>query len=248
MPGSRKFKVFRILLVEDDEQFAKFVLAALNQYNFFVRYAGDGRYALKFLKEEPFDLMICDIGMPHMDGFKLIERSQMQNLRMPPILMLTGYKDRDTVLKAKAFGAVGYITKPAPLEHLLAKVSEAINIPQGALLNKSDMPFRIDCAKMDGALQIFMTGCPLKDPLMDIRKEILATPPQNTRINEALIQVSAEFACEGRAIQILDDLAKYLNKQLLVPWSSIRFKGSFFEAISIIEKEKFQTDHIVGEN
>jgi CheY-like chemotaxis protein len=245
MPSSRKFRVFRILLVEDDEQFAKFILTALNQYNFFVRYAGDGRYALKFLKEEPFDLMICDIGMPHMDGFKLLERSQSQKLRLPPVLMLTGLSDRDTVLKARAFGAVAYITKPTPLDQLFAKIREVLKAGEADFINKATMPFRADCAKMDGVLQIFITGCPSKDPVPDIKKEITETPPRATRIREANIHIAAEFACEGRAIPFVEELSKYLNKQLLVPWSSIRFKGSFFDAISLIDKEKFGKDHVL---
>jgi DNA-binding response OmpR family regulator len=244
----RKFKVYRVLLVEDDEQFAKFVLAALSRFNFFLRYAGDGRFALKFLKEEPFDLMLCDIAMPHVDGFKLLEKAPSQGLKMPPVLMLTGLKDRENVIKAIAHGAVGYITKPSTLENLMARIKETLKLTDDMLVDKTTMPFSASCNKGDiGEWHIFLSGCPIKDPLKEIKQAIVEATPRGARAHNVTIHVAAEFACEGRADIFLDDLAKYLNKQFLVPWTSTRFTGDFFGAIPLLQKEKFKHDHVVLE-
>lgn len=242
-----RFKVYRVLLVEDDEQYAKFLLTALHRFNFFVRYAGDGRFALKFLKEEPFDLMLCDISMPHMDGFKLLEKAQAQRLKIPPLIMITGHRDKENVLKAGAFGAVGYITKPTALEQLLSKIKEVLGLVEAQLLDKTTVPFRVSCTKSDGYWVVELSGCPLKDPLSEIKKTITEAPPRVSRANEVVIQIAPEFACEGRAVSILHDLARHLNKQLRIPWSSIRFKGKFFGAISLLDKEKFAQEHVVVE-
>lgn len=91
--------------------------------------ADDGVDALMILKNNPMDLMILDVMMPHLDGFSVCKMArEMSNL---PIIMLTAKSEEEDKLKGYELGADDYITKPFSPKVLLAKV--------GALLRRSSI-------------------------------------------------------------------------------------------------------------
>ncbi len=112
----------RILLVDDDASLRQSLAEQLELHEeFFTEHAEDGGAALDLVKNNHFDLVLLDVGLPDMDGrevCKLMRRSGFKS----PIIMLTGAEsDADTILGLES-GANDYITKPFRLGVLLARV------------------------------------------------------------------------------------------------------------------------------
>lgn len=86
-----------------------------------------GLAGLKRLDAEPFDLVLLDIEMPVMDGFAtLTSIRQRENLKDLPIIILTGTRHKQKVIKGITSGVSGYIVKPANSELLLTKIDAAL--------------------------------------------------------------------------------------------------------------------------
>lgn len=104
----------RILVVDDQETMRRIMRAELNDLGFtHIETAADGEMALAKIADAPYDLVICDWIMPHMDGLKLLKqiRSMYSSDRLP-VLMLTAEARRDNIIAAAVAGANGYIVKP----------------------------------------------------------------------------------------------------------------------------------------
>jgi DNA-binding response OmpR family regulator len=111
----------RLLLVEDDERIAKFLVKGLREQTYAVDRAADGEDALYKLAVNEYDLMILDLMIPGPDGFEVCRRLRQSGSNMP-VLMLTArdaLEDRVTGLDT---GADDYLTKPFEVSELLARV------------------------------------------------------------------------------------------------------------------------------
>jgi len=115
----------RILIVDDKPELRKALAIRLEASNYQVLTASDGEEALKKVREERPDLIILDIMLPKMDGFKVCRLfkfdPQYKNI---PVIMLTVKAQREDKLMGMETGADEYITKPFNAEELLAKVKE----------------------------------------------------------------------------------------------------------------------------
>lgn len=115
--------VQRILII-DDEEAIRFALRDVLEYeNYTVVDAEDAAKALFILENEKFDVIICDIKMPGMDGIELL--SKIQLISDTPVIMITGHGDIDTAVDAIKKGAYDFITKPPDLNRLLVSVRNA---------------------------------------------------------------------------------------------------------------------------
>lgn len=86
-----------------------------------------GLAGLKRLDAEEFDLILLDIEMPVMDGFATLSSiRQRDKLKDLPVIILTGTRHKDKVIKGITSGVSGYIVKPAKSEQLLAKIEAAL--------------------------------------------------------------------------------------------------------------------------
>lgn len=115
----------RILLVEDEENIRDVVKLNLEMEEYEVVATGNGKDALKYTKEQHFDLLILDVMLPEIDGYQICEQVRLTN-RDVPIIILTAKdaaQDRITGLKK---GADDYLTKPFNLEELLLRVQNLI--------------------------------------------------------------------------------------------------------------------------
>ena len=114
-------KMANILIVEDEKAMQEIIADFLhkNGHNCFT--ADDGVDALVTLKNNPMDLMILDIMMPHLDGFSVCRMArEMSGL---PIIMLTAKGEEEDKLKGYDYGADDYMTKPFSPKVLAAKVN-----------------------------------------------------------------------------------------------------------------------------
>jgi len=115
-------KLNKILLVDDDDDLREALaeqLVATDEFDAFE--AGDGASAMDRVREEQYDLVILDVGLPDTDGRELCKRMRKAGVKCP-ILMLTGHdSDADTILGLES-GANDYVTKPFKFPVLLARI------------------------------------------------------------------------------------------------------------------------------
>jgi DNA-binding NarL/FixJ family response regulator len=110
----------KILCVEDDRETAALIAEELVERGFEVRTAHNGQEGLlAILKDKP-DLILCDISMPIMSGFEVLERLNevAPQLGHIPFVFLTALTDRDNELQGRQLGADDYVTKPIDFEVL----------------------------------------------------------------------------------------------------------------------------------
>src|SRR4051812_23292173 len=115
------------VLIIDDEKAISNTLKDIFQYEKFdVEIANDGIEGIKKAEKENFDLILCDIKMPKMDGIEVLARLQEMNPDIP-VIMISGHGTIETAVDAIRKGAYDYIAKPPDLNRLLVTVRNALN-------------------------------------------------------------------------------------------------------------------------
>lgn len=122
---------YKILLVEDDQNFGDVLRSYLEMHEYDVTLATDGEEGLKEFKKGEFDLTITDVMMPKKDGFSLARDIREENTDMP-IIFLTAKTLKEDVLEGFKIGADDYITKPFNSEELLYRVMAVLKRTQKA--------------------------------------------------------------------------------------------------------------------
>ncbi len=114
-----------ILVVEDEKSMQDIICAYMRRGGHTCFTADDGVDALMLMKNNPVDLMVLDIMMPHLDGFSVCKMArEMSSL---PIIMLTAKSDEEDKLKGYEYGADDYMTKPFSPKILLAKANALLH-------------------------------------------------------------------------------------------------------------------------
>src|SRR5688572_32927304 len=114
----------RVLVVDDFATMVRIVRKLLGHLGFqHVDDASDGRAALKKLRQEKYDLVICDWNMEPMTGYDLLQQVRAdRNLSTMPFIMITAESKTENVIAAKRAGVSNYIVKPFNAETLKAKI------------------------------------------------------------------------------------------------------------------------------
>ena len=115
----------RILLVEDEENIRDVVKLNLEMEDFEVVATESGKEAVKFFKEQHFDLIILDVMLPEVDGFQVCEQIRLTNMDVPIIFLTAKDASQDRIQGLKK-GGDDYLTKPFVLEELLLRVHNLI--------------------------------------------------------------------------------------------------------------------------
>ncbi len=111
----------RILLVEDDELLGSGLSDALSRAHYPHEWVRDGRAALTAVQTSAFDLMVLDLGLPHLDGMEVLKQMRARQNSTPVLVLSARDATRDRVEGLNA-GADDYLVKPFDLEELLARV------------------------------------------------------------------------------------------------------------------------------
>ena len=111
----------RILIVEDEERIASFLVKGLRSHGFAVDVAGTGGAGLALARRGDFGLVILDIGLPDRDGFSVLAELRAYDARLPVVILTARDSVADTVAGLDG-GADDYVTKPFKFEELLARV------------------------------------------------------------------------------------------------------------------------------
>ena len=117
----------KILIIEDEEPIRRVLVKILGEENdqFVIFQAEDGKQGSKMIDEDEFDLILCDIKMPKMDGLEVLERANKKGVTTP-FIMLTGHGNIETAVHAMKIGAYDFIPKPPDLNRLLISIRNAI--------------------------------------------------------------------------------------------------------------------------
>lgn len=123
----------RVLLVEDDVDFAEVLAEGLEEAGMEVQQAADGKEALNRLRDGQFDLILSDAQMQPMDGYGLLAALRAQPGH-PPVVMMTAWGTIDEAVRALQNGAVDYLVKPFAMQELLTKLQRHERLQPGAEL------------------------------------------------------------------------------------------------------------------
>ena len=116
-----------ILLIEDEEPIRRVMVKILVDENksYQITEASHGKEGLEKLTRDNFDLILCDIKMPKMDGMEVLQQARKKNISIP-FIMLTGHGNLETAVEAMKLGAYDFIPKPPDLNRLLTAVRNAL--------------------------------------------------------------------------------------------------------------------------
>ena len=127
----------KILIIEDEEPIRRVLVRILTDEDssFEVHEASDGKKGLDLIKNDSYDLVLCDIKMPKVDGIELLQRTRKTNSTIP-FIMLTGHGNIETAVESMKLGAYDFISKPPDLNRLINSVRNALEKKELIVENK----------------------------------------------------------------------------------------------------------------
>ncbi len=127
----------KILVIEDEAAIRRVLVKILSEENdsYQLEEAEDGQKGLDMIKKNDYDLALCDIKMPKMDGVEVLQAARKIKPEIP-FIMISGHGDLDTAVNTMRLGAFDYISKPPDLNRLLTTVRNALDKKELVVENK----------------------------------------------------------------------------------------------------------------
>lgn len=163
----------KILVIEDEAAIRRVLGKILSEENdtYKVDEAEDGAQGLEKIKNEDYDLVLCDIKMPKMDGVEVLEAVKKIKPEIP-FVMISGHGDLETAINTMRLGAFDYISKPPDLNRLLNTVRNALDRKVLVVENKM--------LKKKVSKNYEMVGA--SDPINHIKEIIEKVAPTDARV------------------------------------------------------------------
>ncbi len=114
-----------ILIIDDEKAIRKTLSEILSFEGYKIDEAADGEEGLKKFREKTYDLVLCDIKMPKLDGIEFLQKAGESNPDVP-VIMISGHGNIETAVEAVKKGAYDYISKPPDLNRLLITIRNAM--------------------------------------------------------------------------------------------------------------------------
>jgi two-component system nitrogen regulation response regulator NtrX len=115
-----------ILIIDDEKAIRKTLTEILSYEGYKIEEAGDGEEGLKKFRDKPYDVVLCDIKMPKLDGLEFLDKAREVNPDVP-VIMISGHGTIETAVEAVKKGAYDYISKPPDLNRLLITIRNAMD-------------------------------------------------------------------------------------------------------------------------
>ncbi|HMG67265.1 MAG TPA: sigma-54 dependent transcriptional regulator [Chitinophagaceae bacterium] len=115
-----------ILIIDDEKAIRKTLGEILSFEGYKIEEASDGEEGLKKFKDKNYDVVLCDIKMPKIDGIEFLQKAGESNPDVP-IIMISGHGNIETAVEAVKTGAYDYISKPPDLNRLLITIRNAMD-------------------------------------------------------------------------------------------------------------------------
>lgn len=160
-----------ILIIDDEKAIRKTLTEILSFEGYKIEEAADGEEGLKKFKDKSFDLVLCDIKMPKLDGIEFLQKAGEFNPDVP-IIMISGHGNIETAVEAVKKGAFDYISKPPDLNRLLITIRNAMD--KGSLVTETKVLKR----KVSRVQEMIGESAPIKK----IKETIEKVAPTEARI------------------------------------------------------------------
>jgi two-component system nitrogen regulation response regulator NtrX len=116
----------KVLIIDDEKSIRRSLREILEFEKFTVDEAEDGQAGLAKITTEPFDLVLCDVKMPKLDGLELLQKLSKEGNEVP-LVMMSGHGNIETAVEAVKKGAYDFLTKPVDLNRLLVTIRNAMD-------------------------------------------------------------------------------------------------------------------------
>lgn len=240
-----------VLIIDDSVTVREQIIRTLESFGLFTRYyeAEDGLEGFKKLLSSPVDIILCDLEMPRIDGFKFLGMLKArQDLQDVPVIILTGMNDRERKIKGLEQGASDYITKPFDPEELVARVKVHLKIKKLQDELKHSNELLLELSNTD-----HLTGLFNRRFMMEaLDKEVQRTIRKGGNLSLILLdidhfkQVNDTYGHLQGDI-VLQQVAVHLQKELRSYDCAARYGGEEFVAIlpdSSLEESIFVANRI----
>ncbi len=228
----------KILIVEDEEPIRRVLVKILTEENnaFVLSEAVDGKQGIKLINDEEFDLILCDIKMPKMDGLEVLEQAKKSGISTP-FIMLTGHGNVETAVHAMKIGAYDFIPKPPDLNRLLISVRNAIASKH---LIKENVRLKKKIAKkydIIGGTRSIKKVLDLIDKVAPTQARILITGPNGT--GKELVAHQIHQKSDRQQFPLIEVNCAAIPSELIESELFGHLKGAFTSAIKD-RKGKFE--------
>ncbi|RMG07577.1 MAG: sigma-54-dependent Fis family transcriptional regulator [Planctomycetota bacterium] len=139
-----------VLLIDDDPGIRKLLSRELKRRELAVDTAADGAQGLSMLDRVGYDVVVCDVRMPDMDGLEVLRRIKEREPDITEVIMLTGHGTIDSAIEAIKAGAYHYLTKPVKVAELAALIA---NAAERAALRRDNVLLRREVASRRASKQ-----------------------------------------------------------------------------------------------
>lgn len=160
-----------ILIIDDEKAIRKTLSEILSYEGYKIEEAGDGEEGLRRFRDKTFDVVLCDIKMPKIDGIEFLDKVRELNPDVP-VIMISGHGTIETAVEAVKKGAYDYIAKPPDLNRLLITIRNA--------MDKTNLVAEAKVLKRKVSKVEDMIG--ESDPIQKIRETIDKVAPTEARL------------------------------------------------------------------
>jgi len=158
----------KLLVVDDEKNLRLVIQRELTRQGHEAEMAPDGQAAWELMEARDFDVLLCDINMPRLDGMGLLRRLKEKMSNAPEVIMLTGQGTVETAIEAMKLGAYDYLTKPYRIAELSALVKQAAEKKQ---LKMDNVRLRAQIERSNGATPEIIAESPqMKEVLRLVRR------------------------------------------------------------------------------
>ncbi|HRJ89734.1 MAG: sigma-54-dependent Fis family transcriptional regulator [Blastocatellia bacterium] len=158
----------KLLVVDDEKNLRLVVQKEMTRNGHEAETAADGEAAWEMLEASDYDVLLCDINMPRLDGMGLLKRLREKSANAPEVIMLTGQGTVETAITAMKLGAYDYLTKPYRIAELTALVKQAAEKKQ---LRTDNQRLRAQIERSSGSMPEIIAESPqMKEVLRLVRR------------------------------------------------------------------------------
>lgn len=166
----------KILVVDDENNLRLVVQKEMSRQGHEVDTAPDGEAAWEAIEDNEYDVVLCDINMPRLDGISLLRRIREKSQNAPEIIMLTGQATVESAIEAMKLGAYDYLTKPYRIAELGVLVKQAADKHE---LKKDNMRMRAQIERSTSALPDIIAESP---QMTEILRLVERVAPSETSV------------------------------------------------------------------